>query len=163
MVDRLGFVSRLADGDESMLQLYTSRCFGALRRSGKVMAALSRLRWLGLPLARTSAVLAPTAVSATPITTSPARRPRRFSCSRHSPLDVPQLASLPTTNFRSPSWRCSLLAGVEILRCCAARTSDHDHYAWVRPRCSPVAGPLTEMLASQSGSDKHICRAGIWW
>ena len=101
------------------------------------MATLSRLRWLGLPLARTSAVLAPTAVSATPITTSPARHPRRFSCLRHSPLDVPQLASLPTTTFRSPSRRCSLLAGVEILRCCATRTSDHDHYAWVRPNALP--------------------------
>ena len=31
MVDKLGFVSRLADGDESVLTLYASRCFGALR------------------------------------------------------------------------------------------------------------------------------------
>ena len=101
------------------------------------MGTLSQLCWLRLPLAPASTVVAATRVSTTPITTSPARRPRRFSCSRHSPLDVPQLASLPTTNFRSPSWRCSLLAGVEILRCCAARTSDHDHCAWVRPNALP--------------------------
>ena len=31
MVDKLGFVFRLADGDESVLKLYTSHCFGALR------------------------------------------------------------------------------------------------------------------------------------
>ena len=74
--------------------------------------------------------------------------------------------AVPTTNFRSPSRRCGLLAGIDTLRCCAARTSDHDHYAWVRPRCSPVAGPLAELLASQSGSDKHLQSGDMvvkWW
>ena len=105
------------------------------------MAALSRLRWrLELPLARTSVVVATTCgfnhihhdITHTPSSQIRLLKPKP-AAARRPAVGV----TVPTTNFRSPSRHCSLLAGLDILRCCMARTSDHDRYAWVRPNALP--------------------------